>query len=168
MSEKIYIYDSKDINKEPIEINGDINNFMSNPLNWYSKWNNTLIATDKLIPYPYIDSNGEIKEKSESMKKIEGIIPLSDGEYIEGGIIYTVPAPDNILKKVWNAEIREWQEGATQEDISNEIRRLEDEFIELNEQREKRIKYKFDTSEIEKKIIEIEFRINWVSKIILI
>lgn len=168
MLEKIYIYDSKDINKEPIEINGHIKNFMENPISWYDKWNNTLIATDRLIPYPYLDSNGEIKEKSESMKKIEGIIPLVDGEYIEGGIIYTVEPPDNLLKRVWNSELREWQEGATQEDILNEIRRLEDRFIELNEQREKRIKYNFDTSEIEKEIIEIELRIGWVSKIILI
>lgn len=44
---------------------------------------------------------------------------LQDGEYIENEKIISVPAPKNLLKKVWDKETHTWKEAATEEEIKD-------------------------------------------------
>ena len=54
----------------------------------------------------------KLREKTREERIAEGEEELlQDGEYVEGGKIITVPAPENLLKKVWDNITRSWREG---------------------------------------------------------
>ena len=166
----IYIYDINMLNLIAKPQVKDYETFKSNPIGFYPEWDvQNHLASQIEFQNPIIINN-QIREKTrEELILLDNKIELLvDGEYVENNQIIIIEAPENMLKKVWNKETNTWEEGANQEDILNEIRQLEDKFIYLNEQREKRIKYNFDTSEIDKEIKNVEFRINWISKITLI
>lgn len=166
----IYVYDINTLNLIAKPQVKDYETFKKNPVGFYPEWNiQNHLASEIEFQNPIIVDN-QIREKArEELIVLDNKVELLvDGEYVEDNIIIKVEAPENMLKKIWNKQTNTWEEGATQEDVLNEIRRLENKFIDLNEQREKRIKYNFDTSEIDKEIKNVEFRINWISKITLI
>lgn len=166
----IYIYDINMLNLIAKPQVKDYETFKSNPIGFYPEWDvQNHLASQIEFQNPVIINN-QIREKTrEELILLDNKIELLvDGEYVENNQIIIVEAPENMLKKVWSKETNTWEEGANQEDILNEIGQLEDKFIDLNEQREKRIKYNFDTSEIDKEIQAVELRINWISKITLI
>lgn len=166
----IYVYNINTLNLIAKPQVKDYETFKSNPSIFYPDWNiENHLASEIEFQNPIIVDN-QIREKTreELILLDDKLELLIDGEYVENNQIIIVEAPENLLKKIWNKQTNNWEEGATQEDVLNEIRRLEDKFIDLNEQREKRIKYNFDTSEIDKEIKNVEFRINWISKITLI
>ena len=166
----IYIYDIKNLQVVARPIVNSYGEFKAEPIKFYPNWDMTNhLSTEIEFQNPILDS-GVIREKTrEELILIDDKTELlQDGEYIKDNKIFIVEAPKNMLKKIWNKQTNMWEEGATQEDVSNEIRRLEDKFIDLNEQREKRLKYNFDITEIDKEIKNVEFRINWISKITLI
>ena len=166
----IYIYDIKTLTVVARPIVNSYCEFKAEPIKFYPNWDMTNhLSTEIEFQNPILDS-GVIREKTrEELILIDDKTELlQDGEYIKDNKIFIVEAPKNMLKKIWNKQTNMWEEGATQEDVSNEIRRLEDKFIDLNEQREKRLKYNFDITEIDKEIKNVEFTINWISKITLI
>ncbi|MGL5428448.1 MAG: hypothetical protein ACRDAS_11095, partial [Cetobacterium sp.] len=90
---------------------------------------------------------------------------LQDGEYIENNKIIVVEAPDNLYKKYWNKETNVWEEGSTLEEIKNEMYRLFDEYIYLDEQKAKYEENKFPVLELENKIAENIMKRNYLSNI---
>lgn len=166
----IYVYNINTLNLIAKPQVKDYETFKNNPSIFYPDWNiENHLASEIEFQNPIIVDN-QIREKTreELILSDDKLELLIDGEYVENNQIIIVEVPENLLKKIWNKQTNNWEEGATQEDVLNEIRRLEDKFIDLNEQREKRIKYNFDVTEIDKEIEEVEFRINWISKITLI
>lgn len=123
MSNLTYIYQK---NKEEIKfldcLNYTLEEFKANPQACYPTWDTaTMIASTEKYEYPCLNISGELKEKTREERIIEGEIELlQDGEYIEGGKIITIPAPENLLKKVWDKELRIWKEGATEEEQKTE------------------------------------------------
>lgn len=166
----IYIYDINALNLIAKPQVKDYETFKSNPIGFYPEWDiQNHLASEIEFQNPIIVDN-QIREKTrEELILLDNKLELLiDGECVENNQIVIIEAPENMLKKIWNKEANIWEEGANQEDILNEIRRLENKFIDLNEQREKRIKYNFDINEIDKEIQAVELRINWISKIALI
>ena len=45
---------------------------------------------------------------------------LLDGEYIEAREIKAVEKPLDLIRPLWNKELREWQEGMTKEELMTE------------------------------------------------
>lgn len=163
----IYVYDINTLNLIAKPQVKDYETFKKNPIGFYPEWDvQNHLASEVEFQNPIIIDN-LIREKSrEELILLDNKIELLvDGKYIENNKIIVVEAPDHLFKKVWNRESKEWQEGVTQEEIDKEIKRLIDEFIELSEQKEKYIKYGFETLEIEKKIEENILKRNYLSSL---
>lgn len=163
----VYIYDIKTLELIAKPVAPSYLEFKSEPGKFYPAWNNeTLLATETLFQDPII-KEGQIREKTreEQILLDNKIELLQDGEYIKNNEIVVVEAQNNLFKKVWNKTTNAWEEGATKDDVDKEMNRLIDEFIELSEQKEKYIKYGFETFEIEKKIEENIAKRDYLSKI---
>lgn len=118
----VYIY-----NKE-LELIGQpyitsYEDFISNPQEFYPDWNeeNMYVSKDKLM-YPIVEDN-LLREKTQKELKLEGIIELDDGEYIEDGKLIVVEYDEKLgyLKRMWNKETHIWYEGATEEEIAEHM-----------------------------------------------
>ena len=118
----VYIY-----NKE-LELIGQpyitsYDDFVSNPQGFYPTWDeeNMYVSKDKL-QYPIVEDN-LLREKTQKELKLEGIIELDDGEYIEDGKLIVVEYDDKLgyLKRMWNKETHIWYEGATEEEITEHM-----------------------------------------------
>lgn len=158
----IYIYNPKDL-QNPKILNGELENFKRNPVAWYDEWSSDLIATDKKFNYPKT-ANGVVVEKSQEELKLEGVIPLADGEIISKDRMLVIPKP-NGYKIVWNG--LEWIETITKQELV--AIRLEKmvKYTEVEENKNKILLLKF-TSENEIKILdselaELEKEINKIS-----
>lgn len=152
----IYIYDIKTLTVVARPIVKDYEEFKAKPTKFYPDWdvtNHLSTETEFLNP---ITDNGVIREKTrEELILIDHKIELlQDGEYIENNKIIVTKAPDYLYKKLWNKEAHIWEEGATSEEIKNELYRLFDEYIYLDEQKIKYETNKFPTLELENKIAE--------------
>lgn len=77
------------------------------------RWKNTYWATDEYFKYPKIQ-NGKIVEKTQDELKLENIIPLSDGEIIEGGKLIIIEKPEG-YRIIWDKS--QWIESITQEEL---------------------------------------------------
>lgn len=71
-------------------------------------------ATEDFISHPKIKDD-MLVEKSVDELKIEGVIPLVDGEVIANGILEIIPKPNGYKIEWVNFE---WKETATEEEIS--------------------------------------------------
>lgn len=120
----VYIY-----NKELVLIGQpyitSYEDFVSNPQGFYPAWDeeNMYVSKDKL-QYPIIDKETNlIREKTQEELKLEGIIELDDGEYIEDGKLIIVEYDEKLgyLKRMWNKETHIWYEGATEEEITEHM-----------------------------------------------
>ena len=163
----IYIYSLITLEVVARPIVNSYGEFKDNPTKFYPSWNIAdHIPTEVEFQNPLLDS-GVIREKTrEELILLDNKNELlQDGEYIENNKIIVVVAPDNLFKKVWNKTTNAWEEGATQDDVDKEMNRLIDEFIELSEQKEKYIKYGFETFEIEKKIEENIVKRDYLAKL---
>lgn len=118
----VYIY-----NKE-LELIGQpyitsYDDFVSNPQGFYPTWDeeNMYVSKDKL-QYPIVEDN-LVREKTQKELKLEGIIELDDGEYIEDGKLIVVEYDEKLgyLKRMWNKETHIWYEGATEEEITEHM-----------------------------------------------
>lgn len=123
MSNLTYIYQK---NKEEIKfldcLNYTLEEFKVNPQACYPTWDITMIASEIKYEYPCLDKNThELRDKTREERILEGEEELlQGGEYVEGGKIITVPAPENLLKKVWDKELHIWKESATEEEQKTE------------------------------------------------
>ena len=152
----VYIYDIKTLELIAKPVAPSYLEFKSEPGKFYPAWNNeTLLATETLFQDPII-KEGQIREKTreEQILLDNKIELLQDGEYIKNNEIVVVEAQNNLFKKVWNKTTNAWKEGATKEEIGNEVNRLFDEYIALDEQKQKYEANKFPTFSLEIKIAE--------------
>lgn len=81
------------------------------------------VSKDKL-QYPIIDKETNlIREKTQEELKLEGIIELDDGEYIEDGKLIVVEYDESLgyLKRAWNKTEHIWYEGATEDEITEHM-----------------------------------------------
>ncbi|MGL5780376.1 hypothetical protein [Cetobacterium sp.] len=152
----IYIYDIKTLTVVARPIIKDYEEFKAEPTKFYPDWDVTNhISTETEFQNPIMD-NGVIREKTrEELILIDRKFELlQDGEYIVNNQIVVVDPPYYLYKKLWNKETHIWEEGATLEEIKNEMYRLFDEYIYLDEQKAKYETNKFPTLELENKIAE--------------
>lgn len=87
------------------------------------EWNeDNAIVVEKEYFYPTWTGT-ELREMTQEELKIEGIIELEDGEYIQDKQLIKVEYDENFgyLKKAWNKETRVWYEGATEEEITEHM-----------------------------------------------
>ena len=94
--------------------------FIENPQDFYPTWNEEMYASKDKLQYPIIDKETNlIREKTQEELKIEGIIALDDGEYIENGKLIKVEYDEKLgyYKKAWDKENHIWYEGATEEEL---------------------------------------------------
>ena len=59
---------------------------------------------------------------------------LLDGEYIESGEIKIVERPADLIKPLWNKELREWKEGMTREELMTERKNKILKYAELKKE----------------------------------
>lgn len=106
-----------------IGLNYEYEDFKKNPTLYYPDWNTSYYATENKYEYPMIDENGIIREKTQEELKLEGIIELDDGEYIEDGKLIVVKYDEKLgyLKRAWNKETHVWYEGATEDEITEHM-----------------------------------------------
>lgn len=118
----VYIY-----NKE-LELIGQpyitsYEDFVSNPQGFYPAWDeeNMYVSKDKL-QYPVVEDD-LLREKTQEELKLEGIIELEDGEYIQDGQLIKVEYDTSLgyLKPTWNKTEHIWYEGATEEEITDHM-----------------------------------------------
>ncbi|MCF2612978.1 hypothetical protein [Fusobacterium perfoetens] len=123
MSNLTYIY-QKNVSEIKLldTLNYTLEEFKTNPQGCYPGFNkkNMVVSSEK-YDYPCIDYSGELRNKTREERILEGEIELlQDGEYVADGKIITVPAPENLLKKVWDKELHIWKESATEEEQKTE------------------------------------------------
>lgn len=169
----VYIY-----NKE-LELIGQpyitsYEDFVSNPQGFYPAWDeeNMYVSKDKL-QYPIIDEVSKlIREKTQEELKIEGIIVLDDGEYIENGKLIKVEYDEKLgyYKKAWDKENHIWYEGTTHDEF---VKMRADKILEyskLEENKKALENSKFSTQEeiqlIIEKMQELEVEINKIADIV--
>lgn len=103
-------------------LNYTLEEFKNNIQGCYPNWNpSSMIASEVKYEHPYMDQSGELREKTREERILEGEIELlQDGEYVADEKIISVPAPENLLKKVWDKELHIWKESATEEEQKTE------------------------------------------------
>lgn len=87
------------------------------------KWNeDNAVVTEKEYFYPTWTGT-ELREMTQEELKIEGIVSLEDGEYIEDGKLIVVEYDEKLgyLKRTWNKETHVWYEGATEDEITEHM-----------------------------------------------
>ncbi|MGL5232992.1 MAG: hypothetical protein ACRC7W_06660 [Fusobacteriaceae bacterium] len=153
--EKIYIYNRKNVKQIDFIPITSIDEFKENPELFYPPWNDEENLYSKNKYYnPYIE-NDEVREMTREEKILNGYVEfLFEGEYVENGVIKTIPKPTNLYIPKWNKELNLWQEGATTQDIDRELERLLDEYIELVDKKDKYEKFEFPTDSIYMKMGE--------------
>lgn len=96
-----------------------IEEFKLNPEKYYPNWAVNMYFSEFELTNPKLDA-GELREKTREELIFEDnkLDLLVDGEYIEGGKIIKVEYNKELgyLKPVWNRELKQWLEGATQEE----------------------------------------------------
>lgn len=109
-----------------IGLNYEYEDFKKNPSLYYPDWNTSYYATENKYEYPMIDENEIIREKTQEELKLEGIISLEDGEYIEDGKLIVLKYDEKLgyLKRAWNKETHVWYEGATEDEITEHMGKL--------------------------------------------
>lgn len=103
-------------------LNYTLEEFKSNPVGCYPNWDTkTMIASETKYEYPTFDTETQgLREKTREERILEGETELLQaGEYLENGKIISIPAPEELFKKVWDKEIHTWKEGATEEEIKD-------------------------------------------------
>ena len=111
----IYIYNKNTLEKT-ITLNYTSEEFQGNEAEFYSEWNaEIMIYTNENLRHPKIE-NGILIEKSTDELKLEGIIPIENGELIAKGKIVIVPIPKNLIRPVWISP--NWIEGITKEELT--------------------------------------------------
>lgn len=119
MSNFTHIYNIQGNIKLLDTLNYTLEEFKTNPQSCYPSWNEqTMYATDTDFSYPKIDGD-TIREKTQEELKVEGIIELVDGEYIQDGKLIIVEYDEKLgyLKKAWNKTEHIWYESATEEEL---------------------------------------------------
>ena len=103
---------------------------------WYQEWEDGLIISSIKFLNPILE-NGELREKTrEELILLDSKLELlRDGEYIEGGEIIVVEAPENLINKVWNKEVHIWEERATREELIEERKNKIIEHEKLEEEK---------------------------------
>lgn len=109
--------------------------------------------SEERIDYPKI-KNGKIVSKTKEELKIEGIIPLTEGEYVETGEIIVVEAPKDLLRPKWNRDLNIWVEGMTKEELIEERKNKIVEYEKLEEEKKLLEGSKFSTEDEIKAITE--------------
>lgn len=118
-----------------VSLNYEYEDFIKEPSKFYPEWQSFYATQDK-YNNPII-SNGVLREKTrEELILIDNKVELlQDGEYIEQGKIIVVPAPETLLKKVWDKTAHVWGEGATVEELKeyyfNKINTYKAEILEV-------------------------------------
>ena len=119
-----------------VSLNYEYEDFIKEPSKFYPEWQSSFYATQDKYNNPII-SNGVLREKTrEELILIDNKVELlQDGEYIEQGKIIVVPAPETLLKKVWDKTAHVWGEGATVEELKeyyfNKINTYKAEILEV-------------------------------------
>lgn len=103
-----------------VSLNYEYEDFIKEPSKFYPEWQPSFYATEQKYEEPVLDQ-GSLREKTREEKILldKRLDLLADGEYIEQGQIIIVPAPEGLLKKVWNKDTHTWSEGATQEELKD-------------------------------------------------
>ncbi len=87
------------------------------------EWNeDNAVVVEKEYFYPTWTGT-ELREMTQEELKIEGIVSLEDGEYIQDGQLIKVEYDISLgyLKPTWNKEAHVWYEGATEEEITEHM-----------------------------------------------
>lgn len=125
----IYIYEKNNLQIIDV-LNYTVKEFNSNPKKCYPSWDNSkLIVSKTKYEYPKLDNN-ILREKTEKELKLEKIIQLVPGEYIQDNQVIKVENPNNLLLPVWSAEEKRWEEGTTEEGLIEEQDRILQEYKE--------------------------------------
>ena len=95
-----------------------------------------VIEVDKPFENPISDDLMSVREmtREELILMKNKVELLADGEYIEDGAIKTIEKPLDLIRPIWNKELREWQEGMTKEELM--LRRV-DLIMEYNDLKNK-------------------------------
>ena len=91
-----------------------------------TEWNeDNAVVTEKEYFYPTWTGT-ELREMTQEELKIEGIVSLEDGEYIEDGKLIVVEYDEKLgyLKRAWNKTEHVWYEGATEDEITEHMGKL--------------------------------------------
>ena len=119
-----------------VSLNYEYEDFIKEPSKFYPEWQFSFYATQNKYSNPII-SDGVLREKTrEELILIDNKVKLlQDGEYIEQGKIIVVPAPETLLKKVWDKTAHVWGEGATVKELKeyyfNKINTYKAEILEV-------------------------------------
>lgn len=119
----VYIYNKElELIGQPYVTN--YKEFIENPQGFFPTWNEEMYASKDKLQYPIIDKETNlIREKTQEELKLEEIIELDAGEYIEDGKLIVVEYDEKLgyLKRMWNKETHIWYEGATEEEITEHM-----------------------------------------------
>lgn len=132
--------------------------FIENPQAFYPEWNEKeMYASKDKLQYPIIDEVTKlIREKTQEELKIEEIISLEDGEYVENGKLIKVEYDEKLgyYKKAWDKENHIWYEGTTYDEF---VKMRADKILEyskLEEDKKALENSKFSTQEEIQLIVE--------------
>ena len=139
--------------------------FKEKPVIFYPDWDNeTMKYSAVLLQNPVIDKvTGEIREMTEAEKVKAGLITLSDGQYLDGEEIKTVPQPNPY--STWDNKNNTWVEDKAEKlKYLKELRyQKQQEFVkykkELEEKEGEKTEFEslgFDITETEERITEIK------------
>lgn len=125
--------------------------FIENPQAFYPDWNEKeMYASKDKLQYPIIDEVTKlIREKTQEELKIEGIITLDDGEYVENGKLIKVEYDEKLgyYKKAWDKENHIWYEGTTHDEFVKMRTDKILEYSQLEEDKKALENSKFSTQE---------------------
>lgn len=153
----VYIYNKNlELIGQPYVTNYE--EFIENPQDFYPTWDEEeMYASKDKLQYPIIDKETNlIREKTQEELKLEGIVSLDDGEYIEDGKLIKVEYDESLgyYKKAWDKENHIWYEGTTHDEFvimrANKIL----EYSQLEEDKKALENSKFSTQEEIQLIVE--------------
>lgn len=78
-----------------------------------------VVETDKRFEEPISDDLISVREmtREELILMKNRIELLLDGEYVESGEIKSIEKPADLIRPIWNKELKEWQEGMAKEEL---------------------------------------------------
>lgn len=161
----VYIYLIATLEKIAQPVVTTFEEFKEKPVIFYPDWDNeTMKYSAVLLQNPVIDKvTGEIREMTEAEKVKAGLITLSDGQYLDGEEIKTVPQPNPYSK--WDKGSSAWIEDKVEKlKYLKELRyQKQQEFVkykkELEGKEEEKTEFEalgFDITETEERITEIK------------
>ena len=141
-----YVYNEQ--MEHVITLNYIYEDFIKEPDEYYSKWQDGYHAAPEMIYYPIVRDNGLLEEmtREEKIFKLGMKELLANGEYIDGDSIKMTPVPEGLIEPVWSVEFNEWIEGADEEKY---MLKRKDKIIEY-------IKIKRETTELKEMADEFE------------